>query len=48
MHALKVNTAGGSYPILVGRGLIDRADAFVSLLPGRQVLVGTNDGVAPL
>ncbi len=48
MHALKVNTAGGSYPILVGRGLIDRADAFVSLLPGRQVLVVTNDVVAPL
>lgn len=48
MHALKVNTAGGSYPILVGRGLIDRADAFDPILPGRQVLVVTNDVVAPL
>ncbi len=48
MHALKVQVPGGSYPIVVGRSLLDRPDVYAALLPGRQVLVVTNTVVAPL
>ncbi len=48
MHALKVQVPGGSYPIVVGRELLDRPDVYAALVPGRQVLVVTNTVVAPL
>ena len=48
MHALKVHAPGGSYPIVVGRSLLDRPEAYAALLPGRQALVVTNSVVAPL
>ena len=48
MHALKVHAPGGSYPIVVGRSLLDRPESYAALLPGRQALVVTNTVVAPL
>ncbi len=37
-----------SYPILIGPGLLDRADSFAPFLGGKQVLIVTNDRVGPL
>jgi 3-dehydroquinate synthase len=48
VHALKVHAPGGSYPIVVGRSLLDRPEAYGALLKGRQVLIVTNTVVAPL
>ena len=37
-----------SYPIFIGPGLLDRPDSYIPYLPGRQVLIVTNETVAPL
>ena len=47
MQRLEVGLGARSYPILVGEGLIDRADVF-ERVPGGAVLVVTNEVVAPL
>ena len=47
MQRLEVGLGARSYPILVGDGLLDRADAF-DRVSGGTVLVVTNDVVAPL
>lgn len=37
-----------SYPIRIGRGLIEKLDLFVQAIAGRQVMIVTNETVAPL
>ena len=37
-----------SYPILIGPGLLDRAESYAPYLAGKQVLIVTNDRVGPL
>lgn len=48
MHALNVPLGDRTYPVLIGRGLLGRADVLAPYLDGRQVLVVTNEIVAPL
>ena len=48
MHALTVPLGQRSYPVLIGRGLLGRAEVLAPYLDGRQVLVVTNEVVAPL
>lgn len=48
MHALTVPLGSRSYPVLIGRGLLGSPEWVAPYLNGRQVLVLTNDIVAPL
>lgn len=48
MKTLRVELGPRSYPIHIGPGLLGRADLVVPHLAGRQVLVVTNEVVAPL
>jgi 3-dehydroquinate synthase len=48
MHALTVPLGNRSYPVLIGRGLLGSSEWVARYLNGRQVLVLTNDIVAPL
>jgi len=47
MRTLKVELGDRAYPIHIGSGLID-SDRLASLIGGRQVLVVTNESIAPL
>ena len=48
MKTLRVELGPRSYPIHIGPGLLGRADLVLPHLAGRQVLVVTNEVVAPL
>lgn len=48
MDTLQVSLGKRSYPILIGSGLLGDAGALCKLIPARQVLVVTNEIVAPL
>ena len=48
MNPLMVELGQRSYPIHIGEGLLDRVDLIEPNLPGRDVLVVTNETVAPL
>ena len=48
MHALNVPLGSRSYPVLIGRGILGQADLFPPYLNGRQVLILTDENVAPL
>lgn len=48
MHSLHVDLGDRSYPILIGPGLLGNAAHFASAIRGRQVLVVTNETIAPL
>lgn len=48
MHGLNVPLGTRSYPVLIGRGLLGRPEVLAPYLAGRQVLVVTNEVVAPL
>ncbi|MDD2768443.1 MAG: 3-dehydroquinate synthase [Methylococcus sp.] len=48
MKTLTVSLGVRSYPIYIGPGLLDRADLIQAHVPGKQVLVVTNEVVAPL
>ncbi|QJD28803.1 3-dehydroquinate synthase [Methylococcus geothermalis] len=48
MKTLHVELGERGYPIHIGRGLLDRADLIQAHLPGKQVMVVTNEVVAPL
>jgi 3-dehydroquinate synthase len=48
MLTLRVELAERSYPIYIGKGLIREATLFAAHIPGRQVLVVTNETIAPL
>ncbi len=48
MQTLTVDLGERSYPIYIGLGLLGRADLLRPHIPGRQVLVVSNETVAPL
>ncbi|GAA3900094.1 3-dehydroquinate synthase [Halomonas cibimaris] len=48
LRTLSVALEARSYPIYIGTGLIGRADAIAPYLAGRQVMIVTNETVAPL
>lgn len=48
MNTLKVELGERSYPIFIGTGLLDRPELYAPYIKGRQVLIVTNDTVAPL
>ncbi len=48
MRSLKVSLGERSYPIHIGRGLLDRGDLIVPHLKKPRVAIVTNDVVAPL
>jgi 3-dehydroquinate synthase len=48
MRTIDVALAERSYPILIGPGLIDGAEALTRLAGGRQVAIVTDDQVGPL
>ena len=48
MKTLTVSLQDRSYPIYIGTGLIDRTDLLERHMPASQVMVVTNDKVAPL
>ncbi|NGX17437.1 3-dehydroquinate synthase [Wenzhouxiangella sp. XN24] len=48
MHALNVSLGQRSYPVLIGRQLLGRAEVLAPYLAGRQVMIVTNEIVAPL
>jgi len=48
MNTLHVDLGSRSYPIFIGRGLLDNADLLLPFLAGSQVMVVSNETVAPL
>lgn len=48
MNTLSVELGERSYPIYIGEDLIDRPDLYKQHLTGQQILVVTNETVAPL
>lgn len=48
METLQVSLGERSYPILIGPGLLGEADVLADLITARQVLIVTNEVVAPL
>jgi 3-dehydroquinate synthase len=48
MQTLNVELGERRYPIYIGSGLLGRADLLAPHIPGRQVLVVSNETVAPL
>lgn len=48
MKTLNVDLGDRSYPIYIGAGLIDRAELLRGHIRGRQVMIVTNETVAPL
>ncbi len=48
MDSLRVELEARSYPIDIGAGLLQQAELFTQHIKGRQVLIVTNETVAPL
>lgn len=48
MHSLHVDLGDRSYPILIGSGLLKQSTYLQKSIRGRQVLVVTNETIAPL
>jgi len=48
MHALNVSLGQRSYPVLIGRQLLGQSEVLAPYLAGRQVMIVTNEIVAPL
>ncbi len=48
MHTLNVDLGERRYPIHIGAGLLGRSELLAPHIPGRQVLVVSNETVAPL
>ena len=48
MHSLHVDLGDRSYPILIGSGLLKKSTYLQKSIRGRQVLVVTNETIAPL
>lgn len=48
MHTLRVSLGDRSYPIHIGTGLLSRPELLESAVRGRQVLIVSNETVAPL
>ena len=48
MRTLQVDLGDRSYPIYIGAGLLQRAELYRQHVRGRQVMVVSNETVAPL
>ena len=48
MHTLQVDLGARSYPIYIGRGLLSQGELLRQHLAGRQVMIVSNETVAPL
>jgi 3-dehydroquinate synthase len=48
MSVLNVDLGDRSYPIHIGQGLLRNAELIKSFIKGQQVMVVTNETVAPL
>ena len=48
VNTLTVELGSRSYPILIGAGLLSRADVLARHVPGRDILLVSNTIVAPL
>ncbi|MDX1251315.1 MAG: 3-dehydroquinate synthase [Gammaproteobacteria bacterium] len=48
MKTLRVELGERSYPIYIGRGLLERSELYKPHIRGKQVMIVTNDTVAPL
>jgi 3-dehydroquinate synthase len=48
MKTLEVNLGARSYPIHIGQGLLRKPELFTEHISGRQVMVVTNETIAPL
>ncbi len=48
MQTLSVDLGDRSYPIYIGEGLLDQPELLINHIKGRQVLVVSNETVAPL
>jgi 3-dehydroquinate synthase len=48
MNTLHVALGDRSYPIYIGSGLLDQAECYVRHIKGKQILIVTNETVAPL
>lgn len=48
MHSLQVDLGDRSYPIMIGSGLLKAPEYFEQAIRGKQVLVVTNETIAPL
>jgi 3-dehydroquinate synthase len=48
LQRLSIDLGARSYPILIGPGLLEDADVLSEVVPARDVMVVTNDVVAPL
>lgn len=48
MKTLMVNLGERSYPIHIGSGLLGRPDSYAGIISNRQVMIVTNETVAPL
>ena len=48
MQTVEVSLGDRSYPIYIGGGLLDRGELLRQHIPGRSVLVVTNETIAPL
>jgi 3-dehydroquinate synthase len=48
MQVLKVELGERSYPVIIGSGLLSKADSYQAILPARKVALVTNEVVAPL
>lgn len=48
MNKITVDLGERSYPILIGENLLDDANVFGEYVPGLQVLIVTNETIAPL
>src|SRR5512143_3133443 len=48
MNTLNVDLGTRSYPIYIGRGLLGREDLVTPFIKGRQVMIVSNETIAPL
>ena len=48
MKVVEVDLGDRTYPIYIGRGLLDQGELLRQHIPGKRVLIVTNETVAPL
>jgi 3-dehydroquinate synthase len=48
MNTLEIALGNRSYPIYIGSGLLDQAELYARHIKGKQILVVTNETIAPL
>ncbi len=48
MQVVEVDLGDRTYPIYIGRGLLDQGQLLRQHIPGKTVLIVTNETVAPI